>query len=145
MKPNTEYFASDISENMIQSFIDRFNESDAALNPKVKLTKLEPTKTYDYQQLIAENNDEIERKVYISELNNESLPYPDEFFDCYISSLSLMIVASHHNQLLEAYRVLQPGGIVGFTVWGRKENTALFAFLPEILEKLEMLRPTPEL
>ena len=141
MRPGSSYFASDLSDAMVKTFIDRFNLSDTALNPKVKLSKLEPGESHDYAKLIEDLGDEIERKIFISELNNESLPYPDEFFDCYISNLSLMIVGNHHNQLLEAYRVLQPGGTVGFTVWGRKENTEFFALLPDILEKLDMFKP----
>ena len=144
MKPGSSYFASDLSDTMVQTFIDRFNQSDSALNPKVKLSKLEPGETYDYVKLIEDLGEGIERKLFISELNNESLPYPDEFFDCYIANLSLMIVTNHHNQLLEAYRVLQPGGMVGFTVWGRKENGEFFTLLPDILEKLDMKKPSEE-
>ena len=37
--------------------------------------------------------------------------------------------------LKEAYRVIEEGGVAGFTVWGRKEHTAFFCFLPEIFER----------
>mmetsp|Transcript_9600 Transcript_9600/g.8452 ORF Transcript_9600/g.8452 Transcript_9600/m.8452 type:complete len:153 (+) Transcript_9600:485-943(+) len=47
-----------------------------------------------------------------------------------------MIVANHHNQLSEAYRVLEDGGVAGFTVWGREENSSWFSFVPEVFNAL---------
>ena len=38
-------------------------------------------------------------------------------------------------QLSEAYRVLESGGVAGFTVWGRQENTQFFTLMPEIFER----------
>lgn len=73
--------------------------------------------------------------------NNEKLPYPDKYFDCYISNLSLMLVANHKNQLKEAYRVLQEDGTAGFTVWGRKENSEFFTFFGEVLKAAEIEGP----
>ena len=37
--------------------------------------------------------------------------------------------------LLEAYRVLKPGGKAAFSVWGSKEQGELFTVFPTILEK----------
>lgn len=138
MPKGAAYFASDISDEMVKTFEKRFDESDSKLNPKVKLQPLELADMHDCEKLIEDAGSDVERKCFITEANNEKLPYPDEFFDCYISNLSLMIVDNHHNQLLEAYRVLQPGGVAGFTVWGRKENTLFFTILPRLLEKLEL-------
>ena len=67
-------------------------------------------------------NPETDRMVIAAVGNNESLPFKDGSFDCYISNLSMMIVDNHLNQLTEAFRVCQPGAALGFTVWGRKEN-----------------------
>ena len=46
-----------------------------------------------------------------------------------------MIVNDYQKQLSEAYRILEVGGVAGFTVWGRKENTKFFTFMPEIFER----------
>ena len=37
--------------------------------------------------------------------------------------------------LSEAYRVVRKGGKVGFTVWGRKENSSFFTVVPKVLRK----------
>ncbi len=36
----------------------------------------------------------------------------------------------------EALRVLQPGGVAGFSVWGDKETTTFFNLVPSVLESL---------
>ena len=79
--------------------------------------------------------DSVTKKVFSLIANNEKLPFADGYFDLYLSSLSLMLVNDHVNQLSESYRVLQEGGTAGFTVWGRKENSTYLTFLPEILQQ----------
>lgn len=37
-----------------------------------------------------------------------------------------MLVDDHGAMIREAYRVLKPGSIAAFTVWGRRENTQMF-------------------
>lgn len=143
MPKGAAYFASDISDKMIQVFRQRFETSDFSQNPKLKVKYLESSDMYDCDKLVEEMGEDIERKIFVAEANNENLPYPDNYFDCYIANLSLMIVNDHRNQISEAYRVLQQGGIAGFTVWGRKENSKFFRFLPDILEKLELSKPVP--
>ena len=67
--------------------------------------------------------------------NNECLPFKDGTFDCYLAGLSLMLVDNYRNQLKEALRVKQSGGSLGFTVWGRKENTHFTTILGRVLGK----------
>lgn len=67
--------------------------------------------------------------------NNESLPFTDKTFDCYLSSLSLMLVDNHMNQMKEAFRVTSPGATFGFTVWGRRENNQNFETLEAVFAK----------
>mmetsp|Transcript_35172 Transcript_35172/g.40634 ORF Transcript_35172/g.40634 Transcript_35172/m.40634 type:complete len:145 (-) Transcript_35172:30-464(-) len=43
--------------------------------------------------------------------------------------------------LVEAYRVLEEGGVAGFTVWGRKENSEFFTLMPEILASNGIMTP----
>lgn len=40
------------------------------------------------------------------------------------------------NQLREAYRVLQKGGIAGFSIWGKKEMTPFFSLRAEALARV---------
>ena len=67
--------------------------------------------------------------------NNESLPFKEDTFDCYLANLSLMLVDNHMNQLAEAFRVSKRGAHLGFTVWGRKDYNNNFTILDTILEK----------
>lgn len=143
MKENSVYFTSDLSEKMNEIFVKRFNASDFSLNPKTKLTVLEECESVDMEKVISEVGEDVTRKVFNGRFNNEKLPYADKFFDTYISTLSLMIVPNHHNQLAEAYRVLNDGGIAGFSVWGREKNSSLFTFLPEILAEVGIPIPPP--
>lgn len=53
--------------------------------------------------------------------NNESLPFANGQFDCYLGNLSLMLVDNHINMLKECIRVCMKGARIGFTVWGRRE------------------------
>ena len=59
--------------------------------------------------------------------DNENLPYPNSYCDRYIANLSLQIVENPEKMLVESYRILQPGGIALFSVWGKPQPTNLFA------------------
>ena len=61
--------------------------------------------------------------------NNEKLPFASDEFNSYTANMSLMLVDNYMNQLKEAYRILRPRGIAGFTVFGRRENCALFTLM----------------
>lgn len=72
------------------------------------------------------------------------MPYPDESFDLYISSLSLMLVNNHKNQISEAYRVLETGGTAGLTVPGRMENCTFFMFFFKLLQEAGIKTEEPK-
>jgi ubiquinone/menaquinone biosynthesis C-methylase UbiE len=65
----------------------------------------------------------------IIESGNETLPYPDEVCDRYIASLSLMLVTDPVLMLNEAFRLLKPGGLAAFSVWGHDLETNVFSIL----------------
>lgn len=67
--------------------------------------------------------------------DNENLPFPDNSFDRFIANLSLQIVPSPDKMLSEAYRVLSPQGIAGFTVWGKASETNIFNILSKALQQ----------
>lgn len=56
-------------------------------------------KTWDLEDYLVNNLkfQENSRVVIAATANNESLPFKDESFDCYLASLSLMLVDNHHN------------------------------------------------
>lgn len=114
---------------------------------KVNAFELAPlgTKEWNLEKVLHEdlNFTQNDRAVISGTGNNESLPFTDGTFDCYISSLSLMIVDNHLNQLREAFRVTQQGATFGFTIWGRRENNQNFECLEVVLEKLNLKSKEP--
>lgn len=62
------------------------------------------------------------------------LPFPDEWFTSYVSNLCLMLVDDQTSMIREAFRVLKPGSIAAFTVWGRREYSLTFE-APNIARK----------
>eukprot|EP00026_Physarum_polycephalum_P022444 Phypoly_transcript_26524.p1 GENE.Phypoly_transcript_26524~~Phypoly_transcript_26524.p1 ORF type:complete len:162 (+),score=33.00 Phypoly_transcript_26524:66-488(+) len=63
--------------------------------------------------------------------NAEQLTFADESFDRYYASLGLHLVNDASQMLREACRVLKPGGIAAFSVWGRRGNSPQITILPE--------------
>jgi ubiquinone/menaquinone biosynthesis C-methylase UbiE len=53
--------------------------------------------------------------------NAEELPFHPEEFDRYLANFVLHLVPDPVKMLKEAHRVLKPGSIAAFSVWGRKE------------------------
>ena len=150
MKQGAVYFASDISDEMNLIFAKRFKDSfeledsgtSISKNEKVGIYSVDSQDSLDVNLLIEEMGD-ASKKVFITRVNNEALPYPNDYFDVYISNLSLMIVSNHHNQLSEAYRVLKQGGRAAFSVWGRKENSEFFTLIPQTIKRCGFELPPP--
>lgn len=91
--------------------------------------------SFDIEQALKEQNIEAtDRFVLGCQANNESLPFKDGSFDCYLANLSLMLVDNHHNQLTEAHRVTKPGSSLAFTVWGRESKINNFSIMKEVYE-----------
>lgn len=59
----------------------------------------------------------------------EALPFPDGTFDRVTCRFGLMFVPDPVRALVEARRVLAPGGTAGFMVWGPFEDTTNFVVL----------------
>lgn len=74
---------------------------------------------------MAEQGD-FRKLVYGCQASGTALPFPDCWFDSYVSNLVLQLIDSPENQIREAFRVLKPGSIAAFTVWGRRENSLIF-------------------
>eukprot|EP01087_Luapelamoeba_hula_P017577 TRINITY_DN5551_c0_g1_i1.p1 TRINITY_DN5551_c0_g1~~TRINITY_DN5551_c0_g1_i1.p1 ORF type:complete len:280 (-),score=57.95 TRINITY_DN5551_c0_g1_i1:73-912(-) len=58
--------------------------------------------------------------------NAEELPYPNASFDRYIANFVLHLTPSPAQMLKEARRVLDVGGMAGFSVWGEPAHSAKY-------------------
>jgi len=133
LSKGAEYYNSDISENMIKHMEETYKSSHLA-NTNLTFQILEESDSIKVPQKEKDLRNETS-SIYATVANNESLPYPDEAFDLYLSNLSLMLVDNPYNMLSEAYRVTQKGGTVGFTVVGRPENQGIWPVLGQALKK----------
>jgi ubiquinone/menaquinone biosynthesis C-methylase UbiE len=52
-------------------------------------------------------------------------------FDRYVACLSLMLVPEADLMIQESFRVLSPGGIAGFTIWGDRKRSPIFTCIEE--------------
>ena len=93
-------------------------------------------KSFDVEEAIKKHTEkDTDKFVFACRANNEALPFKDESFDAYIANLSLMLVDNYHNQLKEAFRVCKKGSKLGFTVWGRPEQSKHIYIFGEVLQK----------
>ena len=122
--------STDISEEMIKQTKAKIeSEGSEYLTIKgnqaeIRVEELAPIgdKTFDLEKYLSDKGfSESNRYVLGSLANNESLPFKNATFDCYLANLSLMLVDNYKNMLTEALRVTQPGARFGFTVWGRRD------------------------
>lgn len=64
-------------------------------------------------------------RVDVVAADAQRLPFADAAFDRYVSSLTLMLVENPADAIGEAARVLRPGGLAGWSVWGRPQHSPL--------------------
>ncbi|KAK5122398.1 hypothetical protein LTR85_003982 [Meristemomyces frigidus] len=57
------------------------------------------------------------QKVEVMKIDQQSIPLPDDSFTHLFSNFGIFFCQDDEMALKEAYRVLQPGGTVGFTTW----------------------------
>ena len=124
----------------------RFEESDYKLiegNKLVMDTETDnvsnPGAQIDLDAIVAEQG-AFRKLVYGCRASGSALPFPDAFFNCYVSNLVLQLIDNQTEMISEAYRVLKPGSAACFTVWGRRENSVTFTATSVAKERLAAAR-----
>ncbi len=56
----------------------------------------------------------------------EALPFPEASFDAVVMNFGILHLGRPDQALVEAHRVLRPGGRIAFTVWAKPEETVGF-------------------
>ena len=129
----------DVSTSMVQQMSERYLSSEFKLYPKCTV-EIDPTTDFVLNQELTVTPsmpaDQESRKVFGCLADNMRLPFPNSFFDCYISNLSLMIVPDYRLQISECFRVLKPNSKACFSVWGRPERTIQFTIMKEVNKRL---------
>lgn len=97
-----------------------------AAGARLTVTDLSPTMIEIARSVLAGVIEAGGIEVEVDAANCEALPYPDGSFDRVIGNLCLMLVGDSDRAIAEAHRVLQPGGIAAWSVWGRPEHSHMF-------------------
>ena len=72
-------------------------------------------------------------KVTIEKSDFTKFHYGDSSMDRYYANMCLHYAPDPDAVLKEAHRVLKPGGIAGFTVWGDASKSPLMTIVPDVL------------
>ena len=132
LAPGTTYCCCDLSKGMLEVFKKRYESSDFTRNPdnSLEFGLEEPAAGPKIKPKIGREKG-VSLSVYKG--NSECLSFADGCFDSYIASASLYVVNNPMNMIRESYRVLRPGGIAGFSVFGKLKNSTYFNVAMEIL------------
>ncbi|CAK92818.1 unnamed protein product (macronuclear) [Paramecium tetraurelia] len=128
-KPEAHLYGFDLSSEMVRRAGARMKRS---LN-KEQIGSLDILTHEEVDSV--KFDDEIFKKInyHLSVGSVEDLSqYNNEIFDIYVCNLVYQIIGDQPKAMSEAFRVLKPGGKVGITVWGKKENCSALWFLKEL-------------
>jgi ubiquinone/menaquinone biosynthesis C-methylase UbiE len=85
-------------------------------------------------EMVARARAKLGERAEARDADAEQLPFAEASFDRYLANLNLMLVPDPDRALAEAARVLRPGGLAAWSVWGRPEHSSLFTLPPRAAE-----------
>ena len=94
-------------------------------------------------EMVRRARQRLPEQVRVLEADAQALPFEEASFDRVFANMNLMIVPDTDAALSETARVLQPGGIYLFSVWGEPERSHQMRVLPELMEQMGLEMPTP--
>eukprot|EP00536_Pseudo-nitzschia_multiseries_P001429 jgi/Psemu1/283006/fgenesh1_pg.18_\ len=113
----SELVLTDLSEGMLE-------RARAAIGPSIEVA----------------DTPKVTVTIEAADFSDLSSLYPPERFDRYYSNLCLHYARDPDAVIAEAARVLRPGGIAGFTVWGKRSASPVMTIVPDILERFAAKR-----
>jgi ubiquinone/menaquinone biosynthesis C-methylase UbiE len=84
----------------------------------------------------------LPQSVQLQVANNLDLPFEDSSFDRVMAGMNLNLVPDPSIMLDQMFRVLQPGGRVGISVWGRAEESFALTVFNSACQKLGIELPS---
>ncbi len=94
-------------------------------------------------QMVLRARRRLPQRVEVLEADAQALPFSDGAFDRVVANLNLMIVPDTDRALAETARVLRPGGLYLFSVWGEPERSHQVRVVPELLVELGLPHEVP--
>lgn len=91
--------------------------------------------------MVARARARLPAEVEVIEANAEALPFAAGSFDRLLGNLNLMLVLDPDRALAEAHRVLRPGGLAAWSVWGRAEPSSMFLLPGMAAERAGVVLP----
>jgi ubiquinone/menaquinone biosynthesis C-methylase UbiE len=102
----------------------------SALPPNAFLTSTDiSTEMIKYIESTLSNTKFPNLRIQVA--NAQDLPFVDGCMDRYIGNMIIHLIPDPDKALKEARRVLKPGGIAGFSIWGSPEKSQMFSCLPD--------------
>lgn len=117
-------YGLDFSETMISLSMENFKNFEN-FNSNTKNSYEKITNDSAKSRIIVPNHIEKGTHIKLIQGDCENLPFEEEQFDSYVSSLCLHLTKDYPKALREAYRVLKKGGHFSLAIWGKRSLTNL--------------------
>ena len=91
-----------------------------------------------------QDNKEVKVTIEKQDFTNFNNNITSASFDRYLANMCLHYAEDPDVVVREAWRILKPSGICGFTVWGKASKSPLMTIVPDVLDDfglVKMIKP----